>query len=120
MPDRRRLRYVTQITYVGEACCITALTMASRVTSVASGPGTPTPCDGVNCPARGITMKDERERGWTPAKRKADTEYVEDALGIEDEYESELAAVQVKLARFEVSPYEYAASRAEIAARAYL
>ena len=65
-------------------------------------------------------MRDEREQGWTPAIRKADTEYVEDALGIEDEYESELAAVQVKLTRLEVSPYEYASRRAEIAARAYL
>jgi hypothetical protein len=65
-------------------------------------------------------MRDERNPGWTPATRKADTQYVEDALGIEDEYESDLAAVQVKLTRFEVSPHEYAAQRAEIAARAYL
>ena len=65
-------------------------------------------------------MRDEREQGWTPAIRKADDEYVEDALVIEDEYESELAAVQVRLTRFEVSPYEYATCRAEIAARAYL
>ena len=32
----------------------------------------------------------------------------------------ELAAVQVGLTRFEVAPHEYAARRAEIAARAYL
>jgi hypothetical protein len=51
---------------------------------------------------------------------KADSEYVKDALTIEDEYESELAAVQVELTRFEVAPHEYAARRAEIAARAYL
>jgi hypothetical protein len=51
---------------------------------------------------------------------KADTQYVDDALTIEDEYESELAAVQVELTRFEVAPHEYAARRAEIAARAYL
>src|SRR5690348_243410 len=51
---------------------------------------------------------------------KADTQYVDDALAIEDEYESELAAVQVGLTRFEVAPHEYAARRAEIAARAYL
>lgn len=50
----------------------------------------------------------------------ADSQYVEDALGIEDEYESELAAVQVRLTRLEVSPQQYAARRAEIAARAYL
>jgi hypothetical protein len=65
-------------------------------------------------------MRDERNPGWTPDTRKADSQYVADALGIEDEYESELAAVQVKLTRFEVTPYEYAARRAEIAARAYL
>jgi hypothetical protein len=65
-------------------------------------------------------MREEREHGWTSAIRRADTEYVDDALGIEDEYESELAAVQVKLTRFEVTPYEYAARRADIAARAYL
>jgi hypothetical protein len=51
---------------------------------------------------------------------KADTQYVDDALTIEDEYESELAEVQVGLTRFEVAPHEYAARRAEIAARAYL
>ena len=51
---------------------------------------------------------------------KADSQYVDDALAIEDEYESELAAVQVGLTRFEVAPHEYAARRAEIAARAYL
>lgn len=65
-------------------------------------------------------MREEREQGRSPAIRKADSEYVEDALGIEDEYESELAAVQVKLTRFEVSPHQYATERAEIAARAYL
>ncbi len=51
---------------------------------------------------------------------KADSQYVKDALAIEDEYESELAAVQVGLTRFEVAPHEYAERRAEIAARAYL
>ena len=51
---------------------------------------------------------------------KADSQYVEDALGIEDEYESELAAVQVALTRYEVTPYEYARRRSEIAARAFL
>ncbi|HEV3382178.1 MAG TPA: hypothetical protein VG142_14535 [Trebonia sp.] len=56
----------------------------------------------------------------TPDARRADSQYVEDALGIEDEYESELAAVQVRLTRFEVSPQQYAARRAEIATRAYL
>lgn len=65
-------------------------------------------------------MTHEGNRGLTPDARKADSQYVEDALGIEDEYESELAAVQVKLTRFEVSPQQYAARRAEIAARAYL
>lgn len=52
--------------------------------------------------------------------RKADSQYVNDALAIEDEYESELAAVQVALTRYEVTPHEYASRRAEIAARAYL
>ena len=51
---------------------------------------------------------------------KADSQYVKDALTIEDEYESELAEVQVALTRFEVAPHEYAERRAEIAARAYL
>ena len=51
---------------------------------------------------------------------KADSQYIDDALTIEDEYESELAAVQVELTRFEVAPHEYARRRAEIAARAYL
>ena len=51
---------------------------------------------------------------------KADSQYVKDAFSIEDEYESELAAVQVALERFEVAPHEYAERRAEIAARAYL
>jgi hypothetical protein len=65
-------------------------------------------------------MTHEGNSGLIPDTRKADSQYVEDALGIEDEYESELAAVQVKLTRFEVSPQQYAARRAEIAARAYL
>ena len=51
---------------------------------------------------------------------KADGQYVTDALTIEDEYESDLAAVQVALTRYEVAPHEYAERRAEIAARAYL
>ncbi|HEY3882477.1 MAG TPA: hypothetical protein VGM12_28135 [Trebonia sp.] len=51
---------------------------------------------------------------------KADSQYIDDALTIEDEYESELAAVQVELTRYEVAPHEYARRRAEIAARAYL
>jgi hypothetical protein len=51
---------------------------------------------------------------------KADSQYVKDALAIEDEYESDLAAVQVALTRYEVAPHEYAARRAEIAARACL
>ena len=51
---------------------------------------------------------------------KADSEYVKDALAIEDEDEFELAAVQVALTRYEVTPQEYASRRAEIAARAYL
>ncbi len=51
---------------------------------------------------------------------KADSQYIDDALTIEDEYESELAAVQVQLTRYAMAPQEYAARRAEIAARAYL
>jgi len=62
----------------------------------------------------------ERQPALTGNTSKADSEYVKDALTIEDEYESELAAVQVELTRFEVAPHEYAARRAEIAARAYL
>jgi hypothetical protein len=58
--------------------------------------------------------------GNTGNTSKADSEYIKDALAIEDEYESELAAVQVALTRFEVAPHEYAKRRAEIAARAYL
>lgn len=65
-------------------------------------------------------MTHESNSELTPDARRADSQYVEDALGIEDEYEYELAAVQVKLTRFEVSPQQYAARRAEIAARAYL
>ena len=62
----------------------------------------------------------ERYAELTVNMTKADTQYVDDALTIEDEYESELAAVQVALTRFEVAPHEYAARRAEIATRAYL
>ncbi len=62
----------------------------------------------------------ERHTALTVNMSKADTEYVDDALSIEDEYESELAAVQVLLTRYQVAPHEYAARRAEIAARAYL
>src|ERR1700739_1357547 len=65
-------------------------------------------------------VQDERQEALTGNMSKADTQYVDDALTIEDEYESELAAVQVALTRFEVAPHEYAARRAEIAARAYL
>jgi hypothetical protein len=65
-------------------------------------------------------MTDISNSGLTPASRRADSQYVTDALDIEDDYESELAAVQVKLTRFEVTPNEYANRRAEIAARAYL
>ena len=65
-------------------------------------------------------MTDDRQAGLTGNTRKADSQYVEDALGIEDEYESELAAVQVALTRYEVTPYEYARRRSEIAARAFL
>jgi len=64
-------------------------------------------------------VKHERRTALTVNMSKADTQYVDDALSIEDEYESELAAVQVALTRFEVAPHEYAARRAEIAARAY-
>lgn len=64
--------------------------------------------------------KQERHTALTGNMSKADSQYVDDALTIEDEYESELAAVQVALTRFEVAPHEYAARRAEIAARAYL
>ena len=65
-------------------------------------------------------VEHERQTALTVHMSKADTEYVDDALSIEDEYESELAAVQVALTRYEVAPHEYAARRAEIAARAYL
>jgi hypothetical protein len=71
----------------------------------------------VDCHARGEGRK---AGSVTGNMSKADTQYVDDALAIEDEYESELAAVQVGLTRFEVAPHEYAARRAEIAARAYL
>jgi hypothetical protein len=64
-------------------------------------------------------MQDERQTALTVNIGKADSQYIDDALTIEDEYESELAAVQVSLTRYEVTPHEYAARRAEIAARAY-
>ena len=64
-------------------------------------------------------VQHERCTTLTVNMSKADNQYVDDALTIEDEYESELAAVQVALTRFEVAPHEYAARRAEIAARAY-
>ena len=62
----------------------------------------------------------ERHAAVNTNTSKADSQYVKDALAIEDEYESDLAAVQVALTRYEVAPHEYAARRAEIAARAYL
>src|ERR1700690_3490021 len=65
-------------------------------------------------------VQDERRTALTVKMSKADSQYIDDALTIEDEYESELAAVQVELTRFEVAPHEYAARRAETAARAYL
>jgi hypothetical protein len=65
-------------------------------------------------------VQDERQTALTVNMSKADSQYIDDALTIEDEYESELAAVQVELTRYEVAPHEYAARRAEIAARAYL
>jgi hypothetical protein len=71
----------------------------------------------VDCQAGGAGRK---AAALTGNMSKADSQYVDDALAIEDEYESELAAVQVGLTRFEVAPHEYAARRAEIAARAYL
>jgi len=64
-------------------------------------------------------VQDERRTALTVNMSKADSQYIDDALTIEDEYESELAAVQVELTRYEVAPHEYAARRAEIAARAY-
>jgi hypothetical protein len=64
--------------------------------------------------------KHERQVTVTANISKADSQYVKDALAIEDEYESELAEVQVALTKFEVAPHEYAERRAEIAARAYL
>jgi hypothetical protein len=63
---------------------------------------------------------DERQTALTVNISKADSQYIDDALTIEDDYESELAAVQVELTRYEVAPQEYAARRAQIAARAYL
>ena len=54
-------------------------------------------------------VQDERQTALTVNISKADQQYVDDALAIEDEYESELAAVQVELTRFEVAPQEYAA-----------
>ena len=65
-------------------------------------------------------VQHERRTPLTVNMSKADSQYVDDALAIEDEYESDLAAVQVALTRYEVAPHEYAARRAEIAARAYL
>jgi hypothetical protein len=65
-------------------------------------------------------VEHERQTALTVNMSKADIQYVDDALSIEDEYESELAAVQVALTRFEVAPHEYAARRADIAARAYM
>jgi hypothetical protein len=64
-------------------------------------------------------VQDERQTALTVNMSKADSQYIDDALTIEDEYESEVAAVQVELTRYEVAPHEYAARRAEIAARAY-
>jgi hypothetical protein len=77
------------------------------------------PCtdrDAVDCHAGGAGRK---ATALTVNMSKADSQYIDDALTIEDEYESELAAVQVALTRYEVAPHEYAARRAEIAARAY-
>src|ERR1700758_836380 len=65
-------------------------------------------------------VQDERQTALTVTMSRAASQYIDDALTIEDEYESELAAVQVELTRYEVAPHEYAARRAEIAARAYL
>jgi len=67
-----------------------------------------------------MTLGARRQTALIGNTSKADSEYIKDALAIEDEYESELAAVQVALTRFEVAPHEYAKRRAEIAARAYL
>ena len=64
-------------------------------------------------------VQDDRQTALTVNMSKADSQYIDDALTIEDEYESEVAAVQVELTRYEVAPHEYAARRAEIAARAY-
>jgi hypothetical protein len=71
----------------------------------------------VDCHAGGAGRK---ANSVTVNMSKADRQYVDDALSIEDDYESELAAVQVALTRYEVAPHEYAARRAQIAARAYL
>src|SRR5487761_955795 len=65
-------------------------------------------------------VQDERQRALTVNMSKADSQYIDDALTIEDEYESELAAVQVELTRYEVAPHKTPPRRAEIAARAYL
>src|ERR1700685_4185986 len=70
----------------------------------------------VDCHAGGAGRK---ANSVTVNMSKADRQYVDDALAIEDEYESELAAVQVALTRFEVAPHEYAAQRAERGAQAY-
>ena len=52
----------------------------------------------------------ERQTALTVNMSKADSQYIDDALTIEDEYESDLAAVQVELTRYEVAPHEYAAA----------
>ena len=67
-----------------------------------------------------LGVQDERQTALTVNMSKADSQYIDDALTIEDDYESDLAAVQVALTRYEVAPHEYAARRAEIATRAYL
>jgi hypothetical protein len=90
------------------------------VPAVINGFAQVSPCadrHAVDCHAGGVRKKGGSVTG---NMSKADTQYVDDALAIEDEYESDLAAVQVALTRFEVAPHEYAARRAEIAARAYL
>jgi len=67
-----------------------------------------------------MTLGARRQTALIGNTSKADSEYIKDALAIEDEYEFELAAVQVALTRYEIAPHEYAARRAEIAARAYM
>ncbi len=65
-------------------------------------------------------VQEKGQTALTVNMSKADSQYIDDALTIEDEYESELAAVQVELTRYAMAPQEYATRRAEIAARAYL